>query len=78
LVLKNPQAGLGANHYLDNPQHKAGGFISRRTTRSLYPMARTCAILSKNKGFPDGKKEAKMSLNAYGIRGSKFFEKAGN
>ena len=41
----------------------------------LY-MARTCALLTKTKGFPDGKKGRKKCLSAYEEGGNKFFLKS--
>jgi len=38
-----------------------------------HPMARTCALLSKTKVFPDGKKDVEMGLSAYVERSNFFF-----
>jgi hypothetical protein len=47
--------------------------VLRRNHTLLHPMAQTCAILTKTKGFPDGKKEAKINVSPYAGRNRKFF-----
>jgi hypothetical protein len=56
---------------------EAGSFVSHPAFQGLHPMARTCALLTKTKGFPDAKKRAKKCLSAYGKRSKKNFEKVG-
>jgi hypothetical protein len=43
-------------HYFYDPQ---AGLRANRGTQFLYPMARTCALLTKTKVFPDGVKNDK-------------------
>jgi hypothetical protein len=64
---ENPDTSVGAKCYSDAPPCRLplgtpyGGRLNTpgRTMRSLYPMARTCAIWSKNRGFEEGRNALK-------------------